>query len=144
MSESAVVRHLVGAGANVLNVDALTYVGNLKSLTAIDRAPNYRFAKIDVCDRRALADAFAAFAPDHVIHLAAESHVDRSITAGEAFNKTNIVVAFSMLEAEGGRDTENLRALQAALVEGEKSGQPSPFDFDAFLEDKRASARRAP
>jgi dTDP-glucose 4,6-dehydratase len=49
-------------------VDALTYAGNLKSLT------NYRFAKIDVCDRRVLADAFAAFAPDHVIHLAAESH----------------------------------------------------------------------
>jgi dTDP-glucose 4,6-dehydratase len=55
-----------------------------------------------VCDRRALDDAFAAFAPDHVIHLAAESHVDRSITAGDAFNKTNIVGAFSMLKAEGG------------------------------------------
>ena len=67
LSGSAVVRHLVGAGANVLNVDALTYAGNLKSLT------NCRFAKIDVCDWRVLADAFAAFAPDHVIHLAAAS-----------------------------------------------------------------------
>ena len=67
LSGFAVVRHLVLAGANVLDVDAPTYAGNLKSLT------NYRFAKIDVCDRRVLADAFAAFAPDHVIHLAAES-----------------------------------------------------------------------
>ena len=77
---SAVCRHLVGAGVDVLNLDALTYAGNLKSLATIDNAPNYRFARIDVCDRRAVDEAFAGFAPDHVIHLAAESHVDRSIT----------------------------------------------------------------
>jgi dTDP-glucose 4,6-dehydratase len=75
---SAVCRHLVGAGVNVLNVDAITYAGNLKSLSRIDNAPNYQFAKIDVCDRRAIAEALTSFAPDHVIHLAAESHVDRS------------------------------------------------------------------
>ena len=91
-------RHLVDAGANVLNVDALTYAGNLQSLATIGNSPNYRFAKLDVCDRRALAEAFAAFEPEHVIHLAAESHVDRSITAGDAFIQTNIVGVFSMLE----------------------------------------------
>ncbi|MGA8716290.1 MAG: dTDP-glucose 4,6-dehydratase [Roseiarcus sp.] len=96
---SAVCRHLVTAGVNVLNVDALTYAGNLKSLSRVDNAPNYRFAKIDVCDRRAIAEAFASFAPDHVIHLAAESHVDRSITASDAFIQTNILGTFSMLEA---------------------------------------------
>jgi dTDP-glucose 4,6-dehydratase len=96
---SAVCRHLVGEGASVLNIDALTYAGNLQSLATIGNAPNYRFAKIDICDRRAMAEAFATFAPDQVIHLAAESHVDRSIMAGDAFIQTNIVGAFSMLEA---------------------------------------------
>src|SRR5271167_1805063 len=96
---SAVCRHLVGSGVNVLNVDALTYAGNLRSLSAIDNAPNYRFARIDVCDRRAIAEAIAAFAPDQVIHLAAESHVDRSITRSDAFIQTNIIGTFSMLEA---------------------------------------------
>ena len=83
----------------MLNIDALTYAGNLQSLKSIDNAPNYRFARIDICDRRAVAEAFESFAPDHVIHLAAESHVDRSITAGDAFIQTNIVGTFSLLEA---------------------------------------------
>ena len=96
---SAVCRHLVGAGVDVLNLDALTYAGNLESLATIDNAPNYRFARIDVCDRRAVDEAFAGFAPDHVIHLAAESHVDRSITGSGAFIQTNIVGTFTMLEA---------------------------------------------
>ena len=96
---SAVCRRLVADGASVLNLDALTYAGNLQSLAMIDNAPNYRFAKVDICDRRSVAEAFETFAPDQVIHLAAESHVDRSIMAGDAFIQTNIVGAFSMLEA---------------------------------------------
>jgi dTDP-glucose 4,6-dehydratase len=96
---SAVCRRLVADGAAVLNLDALTYAGNLQSLAMIDNAPNYRFAKIDICDRGSVAEAFETFAPDQVIHLAAESHVDRSITAGDAFIQTNIVGTFSMLEA---------------------------------------------
>jgi nucleoside-diphosphate-sugar epimerase len=58
---SAVCRHLVAEGASVLNIDALTYAGNLQSLAMIGNAPNYRFAKIDICDRRAVAEAFATF-----------------------------------------------------------------------------------
>jgi dTDP-glucose 4,6-dehydratase len=96
---SAMCRRLVADGASVLNLDALTYAGNLQSLAMIDNAPNYRFAKVDICDRRAVTEAFETFAPDHVIHLAAESHVDRSIMAGDAFIQTNIVGTFSMLEA---------------------------------------------
>jgi dTDP-glucose 4,6-dehydratase len=96
---SAVCRRLVAEGASVLNLDALTYAGNLQSLAMIDNAPNYRFAKVDICERRAVAEAFETFAPNQVIHLAAESHVDRSITAGDAFIQTNIVGTFSMLEA---------------------------------------------
>ena len=96
---SAMCRRLVAEGASVLNLDALNYAGNLKSLAAIDNAPNYSFAKVDVCDRRAVTQAFETFAPDHVIHLAAESHVDRSITGSDAFIQTNVVGAFTMLEA---------------------------------------------
>src|ERR1700678_395881 len=96
---SAVCRRLVADGASVLNLDALTYAGSLPSLAMIDNAPNYRFAKVDICDRRSVAEAFGTFAPDHVIHLAAESHVDRSIMGGDAFIQTNIVEPFSMLEA---------------------------------------------
>jgi dTDP-glucose 4,6-dehydratase len=96
---SAVCRRLVADGASVLNLDALTYAGNLQSLAMIDNAPNYRFAKVDICDRRSVAEAFETFAPDHVIHLAAESHVDRSITGSDAFIQTNVVGTFTMLEA---------------------------------------------
>ncbi|MBV9286343.1 MAG: dTDP-glucose 4,6-dehydratase [Hyphomicrobiales bacterium] len=96
---SAVCRHLVSAGVEVLNVDVLTYAGNLASLTTIGNAPNYRFVKIDICDRPAVEAALADFAPDQVIHLAAESHVDRSIDGGDAFIQTNVVGAFSLLEA---------------------------------------------
>ncbi|HEY6518827.1 MAG TPA: dTDP-glucose 4,6-dehydratase [Roseiarcus sp.] len=96
---SAVCRRLVADGASVLNLDALTYAGNLQSLAMIDNAPNYRFAKVDICNPSAVAEAFETFAPDQVIHLAAESHVDRSITGSDAFIQTNIVGTFSMLEA---------------------------------------------
>ncbi|HSV00414.1 MAG TPA: dTDP-glucose 4,6-dehydratase [Roseiarcus sp.] len=96
---SAICRRLVVGGASVLNLDALTYAGNLQSLAIIDNAPNYRFAKVNICDRRAVTEAFDTFAPDQVIHLAAESHVDRSITGSDAFIQTNIVGTFSMLEA---------------------------------------------
>src|ERR1700683_3867137 len=98
---SALCRRLVGDGASVLNIDALTYAGNLQSLAAIDNAPNYRFAKIDICDRRAVTEAFETFAPDQVIHLAAESHVDRSLMAGGAVIQTKRLGTFSMLGAGG-------------------------------------------
>jgi dTDP-glucose 4,6-dehydratase len=96
---SAVCRHLVAEGACVLNLDALTYAGNLQSLASIGNAPNYRFARADICDSGAVAQAFDTFAPDHVIHLAAESHVDRSITGSAAFINTNVVGTFTLLEA---------------------------------------------
>lgn len=96
---SATCRHLVATGDEVLNLDKLTYAGNLASLRAIDTAPNYRFARVDICDGAAVADAFAAFQPDRVVHLAAESHVDRSIGAAGAFIDTNVVGTFVVLEA---------------------------------------------
>ncbi|UIJ80553.1 dTDP-glucose 4,6-dehydratase [Rhizobium leguminosarum] len=97
---SALVRYLVSdIGAEVLNIDKLTYAGNLASLKAIENAPNYRFLKADICDRSAVSSAFEEFRPDYVMHLAAESHVDRSITGAADFIETNINGTFSMLEA---------------------------------------------
>lgn len=96
---SAVCRHLVTVGASVLNLDALTYAGNVASLTSVGNAPNYRFVQANICDRHAVIAAFETFRPDHVLHLAAESHVDRSITGSDAFIQTNIVGTFMMLEA---------------------------------------------
>ncbi|MBY3070460.1 dTDP-glucose 4,6-dehydratase [Rhizobium laguerreae] len=97
---SALVRYLVSEiGADVLNIDKLTYAGNLASLKAIENAPNYRFLKADICDRSAVCNAFEEFRPDYVMHLAAESHVDRSITGAADFIETNINGTFSMLEA---------------------------------------------
>ena len=97
---SALVRHLVrDIGAEVLNVDKLTYAGNLASLKTIENAPNHRFLKADICDGAAMNAAFAEFRPDRVMHLAAESHVDRSITGAADFVQTNVMGTFQLLEA---------------------------------------------
>lgn len=96
---SAVVRHLVlDRGYDVLTVDKLTYAGTLSSLSAVADDPRHRFLKADICDREAVAAAFARFRPDRVMHLAAESHVDRSITGAGDFVTTNIVGTFTLLE----------------------------------------------
>ncbi len=97
---SAVVRLLAGeVGAEVLNVDKLTYAGNLETLRSVSNLPNYRFAQADIADRAAMERLFGEFRPDHVMHLAAESHVDRSITGAADFITTNIVGTFALLEA---------------------------------------------
>ncbi|WP_108395903.1 dTDP-glucose 4,6-dehydratase [Devosia submarina] len=97
---SAVVRFLVGEkNYEVLSVDKLTYAGNLESLRLVNEKPNHRFLKADICDRAAMNEAFASFRPDRVMHLAAESHVDRSITSAEDFIRTNVLGSFTLLEA---------------------------------------------
>ncbi|MEL6298509.1 MAG: dTDP-glucose 4,6-dehydratase [Pseudomonadota bacterium] len=97
---SALCRYLVGdAAVSVLNIDKLTYAANLRSLAPIEDEPNYHFRKADICDRAAMDQAFTEFAPDLVIHLAAESHVDRSITGAGAFIETNVLGTFQLLEA---------------------------------------------
>ncbi|MFT4162405.1 dTDP-glucose 4,6-dehydratase [Shinella sp.] len=96
---SALVRYLVGqVGADVLTIDKLTYAGNLASLRAIENAPNHRFLQADICDRAALSEVFGTFRPEIVMHLAAESHVDRSISGSAEFIQTNIIGSFTLLE----------------------------------------------
>jgi len=96
---SAVVRYLVGDGHEVLNLDKLTYAGNLASVEPVSGSSLYRFAKVDICDRAGVVDAITDFQPDHIMHLAAESHVDRSITGAGDFVQTNVLGTFTMLEA---------------------------------------------
>ncbi|UVM48512.1 dTDP-glucose 4,6-dehydratase [Pseudomonas sp. B21-015] len=97
---SAVVRHLISeTTCRVANVDKLTYAGNCDSLSSIDESPRYHFFKVDICDARALDQVFTVFRPDAVMHLAAESHVDRSIDGPADFIQTNIVGTYTLLEA---------------------------------------------
>lgn len=97
---SAVVRHIIkNTNNDVLNVDKLTYAGNLESLKEVDQNSRYQFSQTDICDRKALDVLFQEFQPDLVMHLAAESHVDRSITGSAAFIETNIIGTYQLLEA---------------------------------------------
>src|SRR5690348_12475306 len=97
---SAVCRLFVGElGADVLNVDKLTYAANLASLKTVEADPRYRFQPADIADGPAMAGLFASFEPDAVLHLAAESHVDRSIDGPGEFIKTNIEGTYTLLQA---------------------------------------------
>lgn len=97
---SAVVRHLIAnTEVTVCNIDKLTYAGNTESLASVADSSRYEFQQVDICDTAALDEIFARFQPDAVMHLAAESHVDRSIDSPADFIQTNIVGTYSMLEA---------------------------------------------
>lgn len=96
---SAVVRHLINdKHYNVLNIDKLTYAGTLTSLISVKENPLYRFENADICDKTAITQAISSFWPDRIMHLAAESHVDRSITGAKDFVETNVLGTFNMLE----------------------------------------------
>jgi dTDP-glucose 4,6-dehydratase len=97
---SAVCRQLASeAKATVVNVDKLTYAANLASLASIDGTNSYRFEQHDICDQEAVDRLFARWEPSAVIHLAAESHVDRSIAGSATFIRTNIVGTYTLIEA---------------------------------------------
>ena len=112
---SALVRQLVlERGHQVLTIDALTYAGNLASLRDVEGHGNHRFLKADIRDRAAMDAAIADFRPDRIMHLAAESHVDRSINGAAEFVQTNVIGTFTMLEAA--------RSYWQALDEQAKAG----------------------
>ena len=111
---SALVRHLVGESPyRVLNLDKLTYAGSLSSLAPVADDPRSAFVEADICDEAALAGIFGRFDPDIVVHLAAESHVDRSIDGPDAFIETNVVGTYRMLRAA----ERHWRALEPARRE---------------------------
>lgn len=97
---SAVIRHLInGTEHEVLNFDKLTYAGNLKNVETVSQSPRYKFFKGDICDANAVQTALSEFRPDKIMHLAAESHVDRSITGPSEFIQTNIIGTYVLLNS---------------------------------------------
>ncbi|MFO1066199.1 MAG: dTDP-glucose 4,6-dehydratase [Pirellulales bacterium] len=96
---SNLVRLLVAEGHQVLNLDKLTYAGNPNSLNDLDGNPSHSLAVADICDAKAVGDAIQSFRPDWIMHLAAESHVDRSIDGPGEFIQTNVVGTFNLLQA---------------------------------------------
>ena len=112
---SAVVRHIINnTQDSVINVDKLTYAGNLESLVSIESSDRYVFEQVDICDRAELDRVFKQHQPDAVMHLAAESHVDRSITGPSDFIQTNIVGTYTLLEAT--REYWNALSAEAKLA----------------------------
>ncbi|TMP31469.1 dTDP-glucose 4,6-dehydratase [Pseudoalteromonas rubra] len=96
---SAVIRHIIeNTNDSVVNVDKLTYAGNLESLSSVDKNERYQFERVDICDRQALTRVIETTKPDAIMHLAAESHVDRSIDDSAEFIQTNLVGTFTLLE----------------------------------------------
>lgn len=142
---SAVVRMLVSEGVEVLNVDKLTYAGNLSSVASVADKPNYRFLKADICDAEAMVRAFADFRPDGVMHLAAESHVDRSIDGPGLFLRTNIIGTYTLLEAArayratlGGQARDDFRFLLISTDEVYGSLGPEGYFTETTNYDPRS------
>ncbi len=150
---SAVVRMLVGRGdARVVNADKLTYAGNLDSLEPVAGAPTYVFERVDICDDDAVRRLFDEYEPRAVLHLAAESHVDRSIDAPGAFIETNVVGTYTLLrealrywKALGGERRDAFRFLHISTDEVFGSlGATGHFDEEtAYRPNSPYSASKA-
>ena len=119
---SAVCRHLAQAGHHVVNVDKLTYAGNPESVKDLEGSPSYAFYRADICDDKAMLDVLRAERIDKIMHLAAESHVDRSIDGPAVFLETNVMGTF--------------RLLDAALAWWREQGQPDGFRFHHISTDE--------
>ena len=134
---SALIRHIINSTEhNIVNIDKLSYSGNLESLESIEANNNYIFEQVDICDENDLSRVFKMNQPDIVMHLAAESHVDRSIDSPGEFIRTNIVGTFTLLEQSKnywlsleGNKKENFRFLYVSTDEvyGDLSGKTSFF-----------------
>jgi dTDP-glucose 4,6-dehydratase len=137
---SALCRHLVGRGdTRVVNLDKLTYAGNLASLAEVEASPDYRFVRADIGDVAAVSALLAEERPDAIMHLAAESHVDRSIDGPGDFIETNIVGTFRLLQAALGywRDLEGEKkqAFRFHHVSTDEVFGDLPFDSGIFTEE---------
>jgi dTDP-glucose 4,6-dehydratase len=119
---SAVVRQAIAAGHEVVNLDAITYAACLANVASVVDHPNYAFVQVDICDASAVQNAFDTHAPDVVMHLAAESHVDRSIDSPGAFIETNVTGTYNML--------------QAARTYWDAKGRPDGFRFHHISTDE--------
>lgn len=154
---SAVVRHLIRRTAHrVVTLDALTYAGDLRTLESVAAHPRHRFEHLDICDGRALQTVFERHQPDAVLHLAAESHVDRSIDSPAEFVRTNVVgtatlldVVRGWLDQPGGPDRDRFRLVHISTDEvygdlpldtAECFTEESPYDPHSPYAASKASA----
>ena len=151
---SAVVRRLVGAGGvAVTNLDKLTYAGDLACVGAVASAAGYSFEQVDICDAAAVADVFARHRPDAVIHLAAETHVDRSIDGPAVFIQTNVAGTGVLLEAAvrhrdalpaGARDGFRFLHVSTDEVFGDLAPDAPPFrETDPYAPSSPYAASKA-
>lgn len=151
---SAVIRHIIkNTEHHVLNIDKLTYAGNLESLISISDNPRYQFSETDICDHAAVEQLFSDFQPDIVMHLAAESHVDRSIDGPAAFITTNIVGTYTLLEVarkywqnldEGKKSKFKFHHISTDEVYGDLEGTTDLFtENTAYLPSSPYSASKA-
>lgn len=136
---SAVIRRLVGEGYRVINLDKLTYAGNLASLRDVEDAPNYRFVKADIADTDRIVALLAEEQVEGIMHLAAESHVDRSIDGPAAFVETNVVGTFRLLNAAlihwRGLESEAKENFRFHHVSTDEVFGDLPFDSGIFTEE---------
>lgn len=124
---SALVRRLVADGRHVVNIDALTYAADLTSLEAAADAPNHTFEQIDIRDAQAVTDVFRRHRPRAVMHLAAESHVDRSIDAPDLFVETNVLGTLHLLQAARAIEVERFIHVSTDEVFGSLAPGDPPF-----------------
>jgi dTDP-glucose 4,6-dehydratase len=144
---SALIRHLIrDLGVSVVNVDCLTYAGNLTNVQAVADSPLYSFEKADICDRSAIDSILQRHQPDAIVHLAAESHVDKSIDGPDAFIRTNIVGTFTLLAAARAY-REGLKGERAAAFRFHHVSTDEVFGTlgqDGFFTETTAYAPRSP
>ncbi|MEN8194875.1 MAG: GDP-mannose 4,6-dehydratase, partial [Bacteroidota bacterium] len=130
---------------NIINVDSLTYAGNLENLKQSEDHSNYTFAKVDITDRESINDIFEKYKIDNVIHFAAESHVDRSILGSEIFFKTNVIGTNVLLEAAKRFGVEKFLQVSTDEVYGSlgpegKFSENTPIDPNSPYSSSKASA----
>ena len=151
---SAMIRYFIAkTDIEVVNVDVLTYAGNLESLDKASASDRYRFEQVDICDQDALQTVFDAHQPDAVMHLAAESHVDRSIDGPTAFIQTNIVGTYTLLEVarkywlalpEQRRNVFRFHHISTDEVYGDLDATDAPFtETTRYLPSSPYSASKA-
>lgn len=136
---SAVIRQAIALGHDVINIDSLTYAANLASLVSASDSEHYSFENIDICDASAVKKLFKRYNPDAVMHLAAESHVDRSIDGPGAFIQTNVIGTFNLLQAArehwAGLDDEGQKVFRFHHISTDEVYGDLDKDDPAFTED---------
>ena len=140
---SELIRQAVGQGRDVVNIDALTYAANPASLASVENSSNYSFKQIDIRDRVSLNQAFKDIKPGAVIHLAAESHVDRSIDGADDFISTNITGTFNLLECARAQNSQFLHVSTDEVYGDLSNSDPAFTESTSYAPSSPYSASKA-